>query len=93
MFNKYLLFAVILLSGGCLFFYNLWDSTKIELKSVKEQKVTLEQELKRRNENEKNLSKRIMDLEKAYSANATWANSLVDTNVLNILQKQCKACK
>jgi len=93
MFNKYLLFSVISLSMICLILYNLWDNTKMELNNVKAQKVTLEQELKRRNENEKNLSKRITDLEKAYSANATWANSLVDANVLNVLQKQCKACK
>lgn len=93
MFNKYLLIAIAILFGGCILFYNLWDNTKTELNNVKAQKVTLEQELKRRNENEKNLSKRITDLEKAYSANATWANSLVDPNVLNVLQKQCKACK
>lgn len=93
MFNKYLLIAIAVLFGGCVLFYNLWDNTKTELNNVKAQKVTLEQELKRRNENEKNLSKRITDLEKAYSANATWANSLVDPNVLNVLQKQCKACK
>lgn len=93
MFNKYLLIAIAVLFGGCILFYNLWDNTKTELNNVKAQKVTLEQELKRRNENEKNLSKRITDLEKAYSANATWANSLVDSNVLNVLQKQCKACK
>ena len=93
MLNKYLLIAIAVLFGGCILFYNLWDNTKMELNNVKAQKVTLEQELKRRNENEKNLSKRITDLEKAYSANATWANSLVDANVLNVLQKQCKACK
>ena len=74
-------------------FYNLWDITKAELKSVKEQKITLEQELKRRDDNERNLSKRITDLEKAYSSNRAWADSLVDPNVLNVLQKQCKACK
>ena len=93
MFNKYLLFAVILLSMICLTLYNLWDNTKMELESVKEQKQTLEQELKRRDDNERNLSKRITDLEKAYSANRAWADSLVDPNVLNVLQKQCKACK
>ena len=93
MFNKYLLVAIAILFSGCVFFYNKWDSTKAELKSVKEQKQTLEQELKRRDENERNLSKRISDLEKAYSANRAWADSLVDPNVLNVLQKQCKACK
>lgn len=93
MFNKYLLFAVILLSGGCLFFYNLWDSTKIELKSVKEQKQTLEQELKRRDENEKNLSKRINDLTELYNSNIDWANSSVPNIIVDRLSKSCKACK
>lgn len=93
MLNKYLLIAIAVLFGGCVLFYNLWENTKTELNNVKAQKVTLEQELKRRNENEKNLSKRITDLEKAYSANRSWADSLVDANVLNVLQKQCKACK
>ena len=93
MFNKYLLIAIAILFSGCVLFYNLWDSTKTEFESVKEQKQTLEQELKRRDDNERNLSKRITDLEKAYSSNRSWADSLVDPNVLNILQKQCKACK
>ena len=53
MFNKYLLIAVGVLFGGCVLFYHLWDNTKIELNAVKAQKVTLEQEIKRRNENEK----------------------------------------
>lgn len=93
MLNKYLLIAIAVLFSGCVLFYNLWDNTKAELKSVKEQKITLEQELKRRDDNERNLSKRIIDLEKAYSSNRAWADSLVDPNVLNVLQKQCKACK
>lgn len=93
MFNKYLLIAVSVLFGGCVMFYNLWDSTKTELNNVRAQKITLEQELKRRDENEKNLSKRIVDLEKAYSSNRDWADSLVDVNVINSLRKHCKACK
>ena len=42
MFNKYLLFAVISLSMICLTLYNLWDNTKMELKSMKAEKIILE---------------------------------------------------
>lgn len=93
MFNKYLLIAVILLSGVCVLFYNLWDNTKMELNSVKAQKITLEQELKRRDENEKNLSKRISDLTKLYNANADWSSSSVPSELALFLSKSCKACK
>lgn len=93
MFNKYLLFAVISLSMICLILYNLWDNTKMELKSMKAEKIVLEQELKRRNENEKNLSKRINDLTELYNANLDWANTNVPNIISNRLSKSCKACK
>lgn len=93
MFNKYLLFAVISLSMICLILYNLWDNTKMELKSMKEQKIVLEQELKRRDENEKNLSKRIIEISELYNANADWSNGRVPTSISSRLSKSCKACK
>lgn len=93
MFNKYLLIAIGVLFGGCVLFYNLWDKTKIELNEIKAQKITLEQELKRRDENERNLSKRISELTRLYNANADWANSSVPDNLINWLSKSCKACK
>lgn len=93
MFNKYLLFLIISLSGGCLILYHLWDSTKTELNAVKLEKITLEQELTRRNENEKNLSKRITELTELYSANADWAGGAVPDDIRNKLSKSCKACK
>ena len=93
MFNKYLLIAIGVLFGGCVLFYNLWDNTKTELNQVKAQKITLEQELKRRDENEKNLSKRIGELSALYNANADWANGAVPDSVINFLHKSCKSCK
>lgn len=93
MFNKYLLFLIISLSGGCLILYHLWDSTKTELNAVKLEKITLEQELTRRNENEKNLSKRITELTELYSANVDWAGGSVPADIRNKLSKSCKACK
>lgn len=93
MFNKYLLFAVISLSMICLTLYNLWDNTKMELNSMKAEKELLEQELTRRNENEKNLSKRITELTELYNANTDWANGSVPTSITSRLSKSCKACK
>ena len=93
MFNKYLLIVIAILFGCCVIFYNLWDNTKMELKSVKAQKVTLEQELKRRDENEKNLSKRISELTKLYNANADWATHSIPDELALFLSKSCKACK
>ena len=93
MFNKYLLVAVGVLLGGCVLFYHLWDSTKLELNEVKAQKITLEQELKRRDENEKNLSKRISELTLLYASNNDWANNPVADDIVNFLRKSCKACK
>ena len=93
MFNKYLLIAIAVLFGGCVMFYNLWDNTKAELNQVKAQKVTLEQELKRRDENEKNLSKRISELTKLYNANADWASNNVPDELSMFLRKSCKSCK
>ena len=93
MFNKYLLIAIGVLFGGCVVLYNLWDNTRMELNAVKAQKTTLEQELKRRNENEKNLSKRITELTELYSANVDWAGGSVPADIRNKLSKSCKACK
>lgn len=91
--NKYFLIIIAILFVGCVSFYNLWDNTKTELRSVKEQKITLEQELKRRDENEKNLSKRINDLTELYNSNIDWANSSVPNIIVDRLSKSCKACK
>lgn len=91
--NKYLLIAIGVLFGVCVLFYNLWDSTKMELNAVKAQKVTLEQELKRRDENEKNLSKRISELTKLYVSNPDYFNAVVPVELVDSLRKSCKACK
>ena len=93
MFNKYLIIALVVLFCGCVLFYNLWDNTKIELNQIKEQKITLEQELKRRDENEKKLSKRISELTRLYNANADWANNSVPSSIVDWLSKSCKSCK
>lgn len=91
--NKYLLIAIGVLFGGCVLFYNLWDSTRAELKSVKELNRDLENEIKRRNENEKELSKRISELTKLYNSNSDWADSRIPSDITVWLSKSCKACK
>ena len=93
MFNKYLLVAIGILFGGCVLFYHLWDNTKMELNAVREQKITLEQELKRRNENEKNLSKRISELTRLYESYSDYSSTLVPAGIIEQLRKSCKACK
>ena len=93
MVNKYLIIAIAVLFGGCVLFYNLWDSTKIELNNVKAQKVTLEQELKRRDENEKNLSKRISELTKLHQLYSDYFDTPVPDKLSEQLHKSCKACK
>ena len=91
MFNKYLLIAIGVLLAGCILFYNLWDNTKAELNQVKAEKITLEQEIKRRNENEKNLSKRISELTRLYDTHSD--NTPVPSSIIELLRKSCKACK
>lgn len=93
MFNKYLLIAVGVLFAGCVLFYNLWDNTKVELNSVRAQKITLEQELKRRDENEKNLSKRISELTNLYQSYPDYSSTPVPDSIVKFLQKSCKSCK
>lgn len=93
MLNKYLIIAIGVLSVGCIFFYHLWDNTKMELKQVKAEKVTLEQEIKRRNENEKNLSKRISELTKLYDKYSDYSNTAVPAEFVVRLRESCKACK
>ena len=93
MFNKYLLIAAGVLLAGCILFYNLWDRTKTELNQVKAEKITLEQEIKRRNENEKNLSKKLTELTKLYDAHSDWANTPLPDDIIVFLRKSCKACK
>lgn len=93
MFNKYLLVAIGVLFVGCIVFYQLWDNTKMELNSVKAQKVTLEQELKRRDENEKSLSRRISELTRLYESHSDYSNAAVPDSILEFLRKSCKACK
>ena len=93
MFNKYLLIAIGVLFAGCVLFYNLWDNTKTELNQVKAEKITLEQEIKRRNENEKNLSKKLTELTKLYDSHSDWANTPVPDGVIMWMRKSCKSCK
>ena len=93
MFNKYLLIAIGVLFAGCILFYNLWDNTKVELNNVKAQKITLEQELKRRDENEKNLSKRISELTSLYQSHPDYSSTPVPDSIIKFLQKSCKSCK
>ncbi len=93
MFNKYLLIAIGVLLCGCVLFYHLWDSTKLELDRIKMEKITLEKEIERRNENEKNLSKRISELTRLYDAHSDYSTTPVPPSILEFLRKSCKACK
>lgn len=93
MVNKWLIGIIAALFCGCVLFYNLWDNTRSELKAAKEYNQTLESELKRRDENEKTLSKRITELSELYSNHADWANSSVPVSIVDRLSKSCKACK
>ena len=93
MVNKWLIGIIAALFCGCVLFYNLWDNTRSELKAAKEYNKTLESELKRRDDNEKSLSKRITELTELYNANADWANSSVPDSIIKQLSKSCKACK
>ena len=93
MFNKYLLIAIAVLFCGCVVFYNMWDNTKEELASVKRQNTLLEQELKRRDDNERNLSKRITELTELYATYADWANTRIPDSIVSRLSKSCKSCK
>ena len=93
MFNKYLIGLSAVLLCISVLFYNLWDKTKIELKQVKAEKVTLEQEIKRRNENEKNLSKRISELNSLYGKYYDYLDTPVPSELSSRLYKSCKACK
>ena len=93
MFNKYLIGLSVALLLGCIMFYNLWDSTKMELNAVKAQKVTLEQELKRRDENEKNLSKRISELTKLHQLHSEYFDTPVPDKIVRFLKNGCKACQ
>lgn len=93
MFNKYLIGLCGILILVCCIFYTLWDKTSAELKIVKDQKITLEQELKRRDENEKNLSKRISELTSLYKSHSDYSNTAVPDSIIEFLRKSCKACK
>ena len=87
MFNKYLLIAIGVLFGGCVVLYNLWDNTREELANVKAEKITLEKELKRRNENAENLAKRIESLKKALRDNPDWNDTPLPVSVSSGLCK------
>lgn len=93
MANKYLIGIIAALFCGCVLFYNLWDNTRAELKTVKAMNRDLENEIKRRNENEKELSKRISELSKLYDNNVDWSSSSVPSDIAGWLSKSCKACK
>lgn len=87
MLNKYLMIAIGVLFAGCVLFYHLWDNTKLELNQVRAEKVTLEQEIKRRNENAEKLTKRLEELRKALDDNSDWSNTLVPQSVSHGLCK------
>ena len=91
--TKYLLVIIGVLFAGCVFFYNLWDNTRFELNQVKAEKITLEQEIKRRDENEKNLSKRISELTSLYDTYSDYSSTPVPSGIVKFLRKSCKACK
>lgn len=93
MVNKLLMGIIATLFCACIIFYNLWDNTRSELKAAKEYNQTLESEIKRRDENEKTLSKRITELAGLYRDNSDWANSSVPVSIVDRLSKSCKACK
>lgn len=93
MFNKYLLIAIGVLGVGCVVLFNLWDNTRQELNAVKQYNQTLEQELKRRNENEKNLSKRISELTKLHQLYSEYFDTPLPRQLSSWLRKSCKACK
>lgn len=85
--TKYFLITIGVLFCGCVVLYSLWDNTKEELASVKEQKNTLEQEIKRRDENAENLAKRIESLKEALRNNNDWGNTPVPLSVSSGLCK------
>lgn len=85
--NKYLLIAIGVLFCGCILFYNLWDNTKTKLNQVKAEKITLEQEIKRRNENAEKLAKRLEELGKALDDNFDWSSTLIPVSVAHGLCK------
>ena len=91
--NKYLLIAIGVLFGGCVIFYNLWDDTKIKLEQMKAEKVILEKEIERRNENEKALSKRISELTKLSVKYSDYFNTPLPDELSSRLSSTCKACK
>lgn len=93
MINKYLLIVIGVLGVSCLTLFNLWDNTRQELNAVKQYNQTLEQELKRRDENEKNLSKRISELSALYNTNVDWSRGTLPASIRDFLRKSCKACK
>ena len=93
MINKYLIGIIAVLFLGCILFYNLWDNTKAELKSVKEYNRSLESEIKRRDDNEKRLSKRLDELNKLAEKHADYFNTSVPDDVTVQLRNTCKACK
>lgn len=93
MFNKYLLGLCGALILICCIFYSLWDRTRSELNLIKAEKVSLEQELKRRDENEKNLSKRISELTKLHQLHSEYFDTPLPSQLSEQLCKSCKACK
>ena len=93
MLNKYLTIAIVVLFGLCVILYNLWDSTKAELRAVKDYNKTLESEIERRNENEKKLSKRLAELDLISQKYSDYFNTVVPDELAVQLRKSCKACK
>lgn len=93
MINKYLLGIILALFLGCIIFYNLWDNTRAELRSVKEYNRSLESEIKRRDKNERELSRRLDELGKLADKYSDYFNTDVPSELSSELRKSCKACK
>ena len=84
---KYMSIGIIALLMACCVLYSLYDSTKEELSKVKSEKVLLQKEIKRRNENAENLAKRIKVLEASMSDHTDWRDTSIPKSVLDSLRK------
>lgn len=85
--TRVLLLAICGLLMACFVLYSLYDSTKDELSKVKSEKVLLQKEIERRNENAETLAKKIKSLEKSLDKSRDWADTRIPNNVLDSLRK------
>lgn len=91
--QKYLWIAIAILALSCYTLYQMYDGTKTELQNIKIEKKNLEDEIKRRDTNEKELSKNLRQLRDLYDKNPDWSNTPVPSSIVMQLSKSCKACK